>query len=149
MSCRGLALFALFALSAGCGEALPEDIEGYRERCIRLNEQPIAVTNDDPHEGVKNVYACDIDCSAINQRPLPDGTLIVKESQRADSDFVWLIATARKTGSDWQWDEYTRNFSNESFLSVAVSEEVCVDCHKKWKADDWISTYLDDESSCP
>jgi hypothetical protein len=107
-----------------------------------MNVEPIPRTNADPHNGVKNVYACNVDVAALeaNQRPFPDGTLIVKESRREGEDLVWLIATARKQAGSWQWDEYTRNFADEAFRHILAGESVCTDCHARVRSADWIFT---------
>lgn len=125
-----------------CTEALPDDVYGYRQNCIRLNADPIPPTEDDPHRGTKNVYACNITADALDAGtfPYPDGTLIVKESTKPGQDYTWLIATARKADSEWSWDEYKRNFGNEDFYRLPVSESVCTDCHKKAKDTDFVFT---------
>lgn len=146
---RLVSLLGLSSLLAGCGETLPDDVADYRERCLKMTSEPIPKTDDDPHEGEKDVFACNLSCAEVNERPFPDGTLIVKESTRSDSDFPWLVATARKEGGSWQWDEYTRNFENEDFVRILPGEDVCIDCHKKWESQDWIVTYLDNEAECP
>ncbi|NUN16620.1 MAG: hypothetical protein HUU55_23585 [Myxococcales bacterium] len=136
----GIVLALLLFVS--CAETLPDDVYGYRQNCVRLNDQPIPPTDDDPHRGTKNVYACNITVSELEAGvfPYPDGTLIVKESTKTGQDYTWLIATARKSGSDWSWDEYKRNFGNEDFYRIPVSESVCTDCHKKAKESDYIFT---------
>lgn len=103
----------------------------------------IPKTKDDPHQGVKNVYACGVPMENVRSlEPFPEGTIIVKESTRSDSDYSWLVATARKSSGRWSWNEYSRNFSDEPFLSILPGEQVCVDCHKKAAALDWIYTRL-------
>lgn len=130
----------------GCGEELPADVAGYAERCVKMNAKLIEPTDDDPHEGYKNVYACNIEAADLLTAagapalPYPDGTMIVKESSRENQDYVWLIATARKQGGAWRWDEYTRNFPEEEFVRIAASEKVCIDCHTKVEAADFIYT---------
>lgn len=144
MSCSPPRAFALLlVLVAGaCGSELPDDVPGYQTRCVRMNAQPIPRYEDDPHKGNKNVYACNVDMAALeaNKRPFPDGTLIVKESTREGDAFVWLIATARKQGGAWKWNEYTRNFPDEDFRHILAGESVCTDCHAKAKGADWIYT---------
>jgi hypothetical protein len=139
-----------FALSCtlSCSDALPDDIADYAE-CPTLNADPLPKRQDDPHEGRKNVYACGLDCGALADRPFPDGTIIVKESIKDGQGYAWLVATARKIDGHWSWNEYTRNFEHERFVSILAGEQVCIDCHKKWEADDWIATALDEEAACP
>jgi hypothetical protein len=137
---RGCVVASLFG--AACSAALPADVPGYESRCDRMNTEPIPRTNADPHNGTKNVYACNVAPAALeaNQRPFADGTVIVKESRREGEDLVWLIATARKQGGAWQWDEYTRNFADEEFRHVLAGESVCTDCHVRVRGADWIFT---------
>ncbi len=107
-----------------------------------MNAEPLPQRSDDPHEGEKNVYACGALASKLqaNARPFDDGVVIVKESIRRDSDYPWLVSTARKTDSGWRWEEYTRNFADEPFLSIPVGENVCIDCHRRVQGADWIFT---------
>ena len=146
MQRSALATTALILLAAGCTDALPSDIEGYRDRCIKLNPQPIPPTDADPHKGFKDVFACNVSLEQLVEPdgrpklPYPDGTLIVKDSRRAHQDFQWLVATAKKEEGSWSWAEYTRNFENEDFLGVLAPEKVCVDCHRKAEESDWIFT---------
>ncbi len=107
-----------------------------------MNAAPIPVKPDDPHNGVKDVFACNVPLEELmsNSRPFPDGAVIIKESTRPDADFPWLVATARKRGTEWEWDEYSRNFEDEPLLRILPSEQVCIDCHKKAEPADWIYT---------
>jgi hypothetical protein len=132
----------LGALASGCGAPLPDDVAGYQSRCVRMNAQPIPPYESDPHRGMKNVYACNLtpEQVASNERPFPDGTLIVKESTRVGEDFVWLVALARKQAGAWQWDEYTRNFADEDLRHGLASASVCTDCHTRARSRDWIFT---------
>jgi hypothetical protein len=138
--CRALALVLL--LTSACGSTLPGDVPGYEARCPQMNAQPIPRYSGDPHEGIKNVFACNLGLELLlaNARPFPDGTLIVKESTREGEGFPWLIATARKQGGSWRWDEYTRNFDREVFRHILVGESVCTGCHVKAQTADWIFT---------
>ena len=136
-------LTCLMAL-VGCGESLPPDIVGYETNtsCVRLNQAPIEPYEGDPHKGFKNVFACNVDpvLVAANKRPFPDGTLIVKESRRSGENFIWLVATARKSNGRWRWDEYTRNFDNEDHQRLLLKQSKCTDCHKQAAAQDFIYT---------
>jgi len=138
-----LGYFILFALP-GCGESPPQDALDFEdnEQCILMNAEPIPPHSSDPHEGVKNVYACNITEQALidltadpNPVTYPEGTLIIKESRREHQDFAWLLATARKINGAWQWKEYKRNFEDEKFLSILASEDVCTSCHKDARKD--------------
>jgi hypothetical protein len=129
-------------LTACAGETLPADVVDNETRCQRMNAQPIPRRDSDPHPGVKNVYACNVDESVLraNARPFPDGTVIVKSSTKENVSYSWLVATARKQGGRWRWDEYTRNFADEEFVRSLVSQSVCTDCHKEAESVDWIFT---------
>ena len=124
------------------GTPLPSDVESYATRCLKLNPTPIPPYEGDPHRGWKNVFACDVDRAIVeaNQRPFPDGTLIVKESTRPGESAVWLVATARKQHGSWQWDEYTRNFADEDFDRSLAGQGLCRGCHQEARAADWIFT---------
>lgn len=126
-----------------CASELPDDLANYRTECVLMNGVPIPEAgSDDPHQGEKNVYACNLPVEIVSQnvRPFADGVVIVKESTRKDSDFAWLVATARKADGRWRWNEYSRNFSNEPFLHILAGEQVCIDCHQRVEAADWIYT---------
>jgi len=136
-------LSGVFALTAiACGSPVPEDILGYASRCLRMNAAPIPPYDGDPHRGMKNVYACNVDSSVVetNARPFPDGTSIVKESTREGESFVWLIATARKEAGAWRWDEYTRNFEDEELRHGLAGQSTCTGCHQQARSADWIFT---------
>ena len=139
---KALPIWMVVAAVAACGGALPDDIADYRSRCVRMNATPIPPTDDDPHRGTKEVFACNADEAALraNQRPFADGTVIVKESTRQDEDFPWLVAVARKSGGTWTWAEYTRNFENEDLSKLLVPQSTCTDCHKAAAPLDWIYT---------
>jgi hypothetical protein len=132
-----------FLLAIGCGgETLPSDVADYETKCQRMNAHPIARYDGDPHAGNKNVYACNVDRIVLeaNTRPFPEGTVIVKTSTKEDVAYPWLIATARKQGGSWHWDEYTRNFEDEEFVRILASEAVCTDCHRRAERADWVFT---------
>jgi len=135
------------ALSA-CGEILPADIEGFEDDCELMNRRPFPPAgDDDPHDGFKNVYACNVPLDDLedNKRPFPEGTIIIKTSTREGEDEPWLIATARKRDgegvSSWRWDEYTRNFEDEDFRRIPVGQSTCTDCHKDVESVDSIFTF--------
>jgi hypothetical protein len=142
MRSSGLAALPVLGLvlAGACGSTLPEDVVGYETRCTRLNAQPIPRYDGDPHAGTKNVYACGVSLEDLraHRRPFPDGTLIVKDSTREGQAFSWLVATARKQGGAWRWDEYTRNFGDEDFRHILAGQSVCTSCHVKAQAADWI-----------
>ena len=142
---RPIAITLTIMMLAGC-QGLPADVEGFETRCLEMTTEPIPPHADDPHEGFKRVYACNV--SDAQRRALqagdvtvfPEEALIVKASRRDGEDFNWLVATARKLGGQWEWLEYTRNFDDERFLEIPASPQVCVDCHRAATASDWIFT---------
>lgn len=144
---RAKALLLSLPILAACAEPLPADLAHFRERCVKLNAAPIPEKDSDPHRGVKDVWACNVksdeipDADGTAPFPYPDGTVIVKESTRQGQDYPWLIATARKQGGTWTWDEYTRNFPDEELLHIYAKEDVCTGCHEDVAASsDWIFT---------
>lgn len=110
-----------------------------------MNRAPLPERDDDPHQGEKNVYACGVEPQALqgNIRPFADGTWIVKESTRTDSNYPWLVATAEKRNGTWHWNEYTRNFSDEDFVAILTTESTCIDCHRRVDTVDWIFTVFE------
>ena len=134
-----------FGLSNCADETLVADYK-VAEDCFQMNAELIEPTEDDPHQGYKNVYACNVTPEELRDEagapvfPYPEGTLIIKESTRENQDYRWLIATAEKKGGNWEWKEFTRNFANEEFAKLPVSEDTCVNCHNKVKALDYIYT---------
>ena len=136
-----LGLWFLALMGRGA-ETLPSDVIDYQTRCQRMNARPIPRYDGDPHAGTKNVYACNVDDALLraNIRPFPDGTVIVKNSTKENASYPWLVATARKQGGAWKWDEYTRNFEDEDFVRILASESVCTNCHKEAEGADWIFT---------
>jgi hypothetical protein len=138
----GVAGLWFLTLAACGGETLPADIADYETRCPRMNAGPIPRRESDPHPGTKNVYACNVDLAFLraNTRPFPDGTVILKTSTKENTSHPWLVATARKQGGTWKWDEYTRNFEDEDFVRIFASESVCTNCHRNAESADWIFT---------
>ncbi|MCA9517132.1 MAG: cytochrome P460 family protein [Myxococcales bacterium] len=145
----GLALGAALVATPACADELPGDLDGYAERCIPLNQDPIAPYDGDPHKGDKRVYVCDValedlvDPSGAQRLPYPVGAVVVKESTKDFQGYPWLIAVARKGEGGWSWAEYTRNFESEPFYKILASESVCTGCHEKARTADWIFTRYD------
>ncbi len=139
-----IAILSCWPFGVGCGETLPSDVANYREDddCHKMNVAPLPRRPDDPHDGEKNVYACNVSLAALedNRRPFPEGAIVIKESIRNDSDYAWLVATARKRADGWEWAEYTRNFEDEDFVHILPGEQVCIDCHRDAQGIDWIFT---------
>jgi hypothetical protein len=125
------------------GEGLPEDILGYQD-WLRLNEQPIPPIEDgDAHLGTKNVFASREADRAGGSIAYPDGTIIVKEATRPDSDFIGLVAIMRKEAGadpdhgDWVFVEYTRSAPDAAF-GVQARDAVCWSCHVGAQQTDWV-----------
>jgi hypothetical protein len=132
--------------SLGCTETFPEELEGYRERCLEFTAEPLPPRSDDPHEGFKRVYACGVtreelvDADGAPRFPFPDGATIIKEAWLPEQEWIWLVATAEKADGAWKWREYTRNFDNEPLLQILAPESKCTGCHDDAAATDYIFT---------
>jgi hypothetical protein len=125
------------------GEGLPESILGYQD-WLRLNEQPIPPVEDgDAHLGTKDVFASREADRSDGSLVYPDGTIIVKEAARPDSDFIGLVAIMRKEAGadpdhgDWVFVEYTRSAPDAAF-SVQARDAVCWNCHVGAEQTDWV-----------
>jgi hypothetical protein len=125
------------------GAGLPEGILGYQD-WLRLNEQPIPPIEDgDAHLGTKNVFASREADRSGGAIVYPDGTIIVKEATRPDSDFIGLVAVMRKEAGadpdhgDWVFVEYTRSGSDAAF-GVQARDAVCWNCHVGARQTDWV-----------
>ncbi len=123
---------------------LPDFIAGY-EGWPKLNAAPIPVNPEgDAHLGVKEVFASQ---QAGSNGVYPDGTVIVKEGVRPDTDFVGLVAIMRKEAgadpahNDWVFVEYTRE-SRDAAYGLQAEGEVCWSCHMGAAETDyvWIAT---------
>ena len=97
------------------GAGLPRQVLGYQD-WLRLNEDPIPPIEDgDAHLGTKDVYATPRADRSGGAIVYPDGTIIVKEATRPDTDFIGLVAVMRKEAGadpdhgDWVFVEYTRD----------------------------------------
>jgi hypothetical protein len=131
----------LAVLASGCGEALPPELGDYEATCIRMTAEEIPPYPDDPHSGFKHVYACGVSEGSLDALPYPDGVVIVKASRKGEHSYPFLVATAKKEAGQWAWAEYTRNFPDQPFLKLPISEQVCTDCHGAVAESlDWIFT---------
>ena len=131
---------------------LPEDVAGYTQ-WLKLNAEPIPpVPGGDPHNGTKNVYVNktreDIAPNGEQQFPYPDGSIVVKEANRPNKDYVGLIAIMRKKAgvdpehNDWEFIEYTRNAPDAEFI-FAAADRICWGCHARVEDIDYVFTALD------
>jgi hypothetical protein len=125
------------------GEGLPEDILGYQD-WLKLNEQPVPpIEGGDPHLGTKDVFASQEADRSGGSLVYPDGTIVVKEAKRPDTDFIGLVAIMRKEAGadpehgDWVFIEYTRSSPEEPF-GVQARDDVCWGCHVGAQQTDWV-----------
>jgi hypothetical protein len=132
-----------FTCACACGEPLPTDVADYASTCIQVNAEEIPPDDDVPHGDYKTVYACHVSTEDLAASSYPDGAIMVKAARKSEQDYPFLIATARKQGGTWSWAEYTRNFPTETFLKLPIAEAVCINCHQKYEAVDWIATPYD------
>jgi hypothetical protein len=122
---------------------LPDYTAGYRDWLL-LNEDPIPPNPEgDAHLGTKNVYSSLEADRSGGSIVYPDGTIIVKEARRPDTDFIGLIAVMRKTAGtdpehgDWIFIEWTRSSPDEPFAETA-KDAVCWSCHVGAEQTDWV-----------
>ena len=136
-------VLCLLSWLCGCAETPPDDVLDYAS-CLLMNPLPIEATgNDDPHLGLKSIYACNCTEEELIEAPVhhyPDGALIIKVSSRETQDFPWLLATMRKREGSWEWAEYTRNFADEAFARIPGGTQICTDCHSQVSGVDWVFT---------
>jgi hypothetical protein len=124
--------FAVVALASSSANGLPAYTDGYA-RWTKLNRKP--VTTPGAHNGVKNVYASKP--RGANRR-FPDGTVIVKSiAEPGAKGLAAHVAVMRKTSGRWQWVEYSLAGSR---YQVLARGQLCVDCHMRAKATDWVFT---------
>ena len=129
----------------GCsGDELPADFAPPGD-CILVTPVPLHTTEEDPHEGTKEVFYCGQEEEELWGAkgpvfPIPAGTRVLKISTREDQGYPWLVAEAVKDSDGWKWNEWTRNFPDESYAPIPVDESVCTDCHKDAKESDWMFT---------
>jgi hypothetical protein len=125
------------------GRGLPEEILGYQD-WLKLNEEPIPPNPEgDAHLGTKDVFASQEADRSSGSIAYPEGTIIVKEAARPDTDFIGLVAIMRKEAGadpehgDWIFVEYTRGSPDARFEETAA-DAVCWSCHAGAQATDWV-----------
>ena len=124
--------FAVVAMASSAANGLPSYTDGYA-RWAKLNRKP--VTTPGAHDGVKNVYASKP--RGANRR-FPDGTVIVKSiAPPGAKGLARQVAVMRKTRGRWQWVEYSLAGGR---YEVLARGQLCVDCHVRAKATDWVFT---------
>lgn len=119
---------------------LPAWTAGYRG-WTKLNAEPLAPRDSDPHLGTKNVFAS----KPAQDGVFPVGTIIVKEGFRPGKDFIGLIATMRKIEGadpehdDWVWVEWARDEASDRLTELA-RDGVCWSCHVGAEDKDYVFT---------
>ena len=71
-----------------------------------------------------------------NTRPFPNGTVIVKEFTRIDTNCPGRV---RQLAACWDQAERSRNFENRPFVHLFASQDGCIGCHKE--TGDWGSLF--------
>ena len=146
--------YLLQALSQNLPAGLPEDIKDYK-KWTRLNKKIISPRNADPHRGFKREYTNRLpnelaDSSKNLIFPFPEGTIVVKEvraTSKKNSKIV-LISIMRKLSGNkntggWDFIEYTRSSSDNSFIPLQFPKESCYACHKGASDSDSVWTKFD------
>jgi Cytochrome P460 len=119
---------------------LPQYTAGYKS-WTKINRRPIPPRANDPHHGVKNVYAS----KAKRGARYPYGTVVVKEGFPPGKKWVRLMAVMRKVrgasprNNDWQMREWTRSSPSGRFTEIA-SGSICYSCHVGAKRNDYVFT---------
>jgi Cytochrome P460 len=138
------ALAALAALAHAHSTKTLPGLPSYTDRYrswTKINRKPIPPRANDPHHGVKNVFAS----KPKRGGRYPYGTVIVKEGLPPGKQWVRLVAVMRKVrgaspkNNDWQMREWTRGSPGGRFSEIA-SGQVCYSCHVGAKKNDYVFT---------
>lgn len=133
---------------------LPKDIEGY-SKWTKLNKKIIKPREQDPHRGFKRIYINRLQEELRDQNknlifPYPEETIVVKEVHvsRSERSKINLISIMRKlpgneTTGGWDFIEYTRSSSDNSFIPLQLSKESCYACHQGAQESDFVWTKFD------
>lgn len=146
--------FVYKAFSQNLMQGLPNDIDEYR-KWTRLNKKIIQPRSADPHRGFKRVYINRLKNELVDSIrnlvfPYKEGTIIVKEvraTKKTKSKIV-LISIMRKlpgneTTGGWDFIEYTRSSSDNSFIPLNFPKESCYACHQGASDSDSVWTKFD------
>lgn len=144
----------LKAISQNLPSGLPEDINGYN-KWTRLNKKIIGPKASDPHKGFKREYINRTKSELADSRkklifPFFEGTIVVKEvrATRKKNSRITLVSIMRKlpgneTTGGWDFIEYTRSSSDNSFIPLNFSKESCYSCHQGASNTDAVWTRFD------
>jgi Cytochrome P460 len=120
------------ALASTAKNGLPAYTDGYAT-WQKLNRRP--VTTPGAHNGVKNVYASK---PRGANRTFPNGTVIVKSiAEPGAKGLAQQVAVMRKVRGIWQWVEYDLDGGR---YGVLAKGQLCVSCHMRARANDWVFT---------
>jgi hypothetical protein len=129
------AALAVVALASSSAAGLPSYTNGYA-KWPRLNKKPFTRTGplSSAHAGVKNVYAS----KRKTGGRYPNGTVIVKTIRRpGDEGLPDQVAVMRKQNGRWRFVEYSLSGSR---YGVLAQGQLCVDCHMRARANDFVFT---------
>ena len=142
------------ALSHNTSNGLPEYTHGYRQ-WTKLNKKIIKPRAGDPHRGYKKVFVNRaknelIDSSMNLIFPYSEGTIVVKEIRETPkkNSRIALVAVMRKLSGNestggWDFVEYTRSSSDNSFIPINFPKESCYACHQGGSDSDAVWTKFD------
>ncbi len=144
MRAKIVAVVAIVALAAAAvvvataqttANGLPSYTNGY-QKWPKLNRKPYTKCGPPcAHAGVKNVYASKRKVGT----KYPNGAVIVKSiAQRGDKPGLpSQVAVMRKASGRWRFVEYSLSGSR---YSVLAQGQLCVSCHMRVKANDYVFT---------
>ena len=136
-----LSFLYLRSLSQNLSFGLPEDINGY-QKWTRLNKKIIKPRSGDPHRGFKREYVNRLKNDLVDSTgnlifPFPEGTIVVKDVRKTakkNSRLVLLSIMRKLPGNEttggWDFIEYTKSSSDDSFIPINFPKESCYACHK-------------------
>lgn len=97
----------------------------------------------EPHGALLTNYVNDIAYNGIEAKNgmLPDHSIIVKENYKPDSTLdsytvMYMVKGYNPAGGDWFWARFTPN----GRVRLAGKGGMCLGCHEKQKANDYIWT---------
>jgi hypothetical protein len=96
-----------------------------------------------PHGAFLTTYVNNIAMEALQagKKEFPQGTILVKENYNRDKKLAAVTVMYRVQGynpaaGDWYWLKYLPDGKVAAEGKVAS----CIDCHKRFKSDDWVFT---------
>ena len=133
---------------------LPEDINGYK-KWTRLNKKVIGPRQADPHHGFKREYVNRLKNEFVNSQgnlifPYKEGTIVVKEvraTAKPNSKIVLISIMRKQSGNEttggWDFIEYSRSSSDNSFVPINFPKDSCYACHMGASDSDSVWTKFD------